>query len=167
MLIHAVRLLAGQLVAASQGDDLQVRSDLMLASILCGHGSDYTGAGMAIPVGHAIATRFDIDMGVSDGIMLPHVLRFNAEAAPAGMRKLADALGVGSEGGEALVEVVIHRLQAIFDAVGVPRRLRDAGVARESLPELAQIAFGDWYLKNNPRPIGDRAELQGVLEQAW
>eukprot|EP01041_Mallomonas_annulata_P020078 gene20078-39690_t len=80
MLIHATRLLVDGLPHISTGDDIEVRTELMMASILCGHGSDYTGAGMAIPIGHAISTKFDVGMGVSDAIMLPHVVRFNSEA---------------------------------------------------------------------------------------
>ncbi|MGE4238954.1 iron-containing alcohol dehydrogenase family protein [Ramlibacter sp.] len=167
MLIHAVRLMSRQIVAASTSDDMQVRSDLMMASLMAGHGTDYTGAGMAIPVGHAIGTRCGIDMGVSDAIMLPHVLRFNAEAAAAGITKLVDALGLRLAVGESEVEAVIAKLEAIFGALGVPKRLRDAGIGREVLHELATIAFGDWYLQNNPRKIRDVAELEGVLEQAW
>src|SRR5206468_10989058 len=48
LLLHAVRLLARRLPQASKEDGLELRSDLMLASILSGQGSDYTGAGMAI-----------------------------------------------------------------------------------------------------------------------
>jgi alcohol dehydrogenase class IV len=167
MLIHAVRLLAARLPAASTTDDPDVRADLMAASILCGRGSDHTGAGMAIPIGHAVATRFNVDMGISDSIMLPHVLRFNAEAAKAGMEKIAIALGVNSTSGEVSTTGLVLALQKLFASVGVPQRLRDVGVTQQSLAELAAISFDDWYLQSNPQPIKDVAEVRRVLEKAW
>lgn len=167
MLIHATRLLARQLPQAAAADDLEVRADLMAASILCGHGSDYTGAGMAIPIGHAIATQFHVDMGISDAIMLPHVVRFNAEAARAGVEKIATALDLRTGSGEPPTVAVVGALEKLFAALAVPSRLRDVGVTPQALPKLAAIAFDDWFLQSNPRRIQDVAQLQQVLEQAW
>lgn len=165
MLIHAVRLIAQRLPAAAGADD--VRADLMAASILCGHGSDYTGAGMAIPIGHAISTRFAVAMGVSDAIMLPHVVRFNAQAAAAGLRKIATALDVPDRPEMPLSERLAQTLGRLFAALRVPDRLRDVGVTNASLPELAALCFDDWYLQSNPRRITDAAEVQQILELAW
>jgi alcohol dehydrogenase class IV len=167
MLIHATRLMARQLPPAARADDDDVRADLMVAAILCGHGSDYTGAGMAIPIGHAISTRFDVDMGTTDSIMLPHVVRFNAAAARAGLEKIALALDVRPDAGGATEDAIVHALEALFATLGVPRRLRDVGVTRASLQELAAICFDDWYLQSNPRPLRDASEVQQVLEGAW
>jgi alcohol dehydrogenase class IV len=142
---------------------MDTRADLMVASILCGQGSDYTGAGMAIPIGHAIATRCDVDMGISDAIMLPHVVRFNAEAAKPGLQKIALALDTR----DADPATIVHALQGLFASLDLPRRLRDVGVTHQLLAELAAISFDDWYLQSNPRPIQDVAEVQQVLEEAW
>jgi alcohol dehydrogenase class IV len=90
--------LVERLPLANQDDGLDLRSDLMMASILCGQGSDYTGAGMAIPLGHAIGARFNIDNGLADSIVLPHVIPFNASAAEAGLDKLAGVLGASRSG---------------------------------------------------------------------
>ena len=167
VLIHATRLLATHLPQTATDDHLDIRAELMMASILCGHGSDYTGAGMAIPIGHAISTRFDIDMGISNSIMLPHVVRFNAEAAKAGLDKIAMALNLNTIAGENPAAVVAHALESLFAVLALPRRLREVGVTELALAELAAISFDDWYLQNNPRAITDVAQLQQVLEEAW
>jgi alcohol dehydrogenase class IV len=167
MLMHATRLLAALLPRAATDDDLDVRSQLMMASILCGHGSDYTGAGMAIPIGHAISTRFDVEMGLSDSIMLPHVVRFNAEAAESGLKNIAIALDARRVPGSVAAVEVVLALEKLFSSLGLPRRLRDVGVTRPALAELAAISFDDWYLQNNPRAITDVTQVQHVLEEAW
>lgn len=165
LLIHAVRILAQRLPEAAHGDDLAMRADLVLASILCGQGSDHTGAGLAIPLGHAIAVRFGLDMGSSDAIMLPHVLRFNAPFALAGMRKLAFSLGLTPDD-DGLVDGVVNAFEQLFTGLGLPRRLRDTQVTRESFPNLAAVTLDDWYLQNNPRHIDKAAEVEALLELA-
>ena len=166
LLMHAVRLLARHLPDSGRSDDLEMRADLMMASLMCGHGTDYTGAGIAIPLGHAISARFHIDNGLANAIVLPHVVRFNAEAAKAGLAKLASAFGRAGAG-ESAETAVIDALDSLSSAMGTPRRLRDIGVTRDSLPELAAISMEDWFVRDNPRRVRDAGELQHLLETAW
>jgi alcohol dehydrogenase class IV len=165
LLMHAVRLLVRHLGALAEGqDDAAHRLELIAASLLCGHGTDFTGAGIAIPLGHAISARFHVDNGLTNAIVLPHVLRFNAPAAADGVAKLATALG---QTDASAVEAVAERLLALHASLGVPARLRDLGVTHESLPALAVVSMDDWFVRDNPRAVRDAGELQQVLEDAW
>jgi alcohol dehydrogenase len=166
LLMHSVRLLAKQLPQSGRSDDLSMRADLMMASLLCGHGTDYTGAGIAIPLGHAISARFHVDNGLANAIVLPHVVRFNAEAARPGLEKLCSAFGrPGAR--ESAEAAVIAAMESIFGEMGTPRRLRDIGVTRDALPELAAISMEDWFVRDNPRRVRDAGELHQVLADAW
>jgi alcohol dehydrogenase class IV len=98
---------------------------------------------------------------------LPHVLRFNAEAAKPGLEKLHAALGVPGLEGKALITTVTQAIEVLFSGLGLPHRLREVGVSRASLPELAEISMEDWFVRDNPRPVCDKKELQQVLENAW
>ena len=166
LLMHALRLLARHLANPAFGEDLVARSEIVLAAALCGQGTDYTGAGIATVLGHAIGARHEVENGVTKAIVLPHALGFNAEAAKAGLRKVAVSLDLHSEG-EPLVAMVIDALEEIFGPLGIPRRLRDVGVPREALPDIATRAMGDWFLRGNPRPVRGVLELQQILEEAW
>jgi alcohol dehydrogenase class IV len=166
LLMHATRLLAQRLPQMGKDDAPEARSDLMFASLLCGHGTDYTGAGIAIPLGHAISAKFHIDNGITNAIILPHVVRFNAQAAVRGLEKLASALGRPANGAGAAL-AVIDVMEEINGVLGIPKRLREIGVTRESLPELAAISMEDWFVRDNARPVRDASELQEVLENAW
>jgi alcohol dehydrogenase class IV len=166
LLMHATRLLAQRLPETGRSDDVEVRTDLMFASLMCGHGTDYTGAGITIPLGHAISARFHIDNGITNAIVLPHVIRFNAEAARPGLEKLASAFGRPASGAGAAVGV-IEAMEAVFEELRTPKRLRDIGVTRESLSELAAISMEDWFVRDNPRRVRDAGELQQVLDSAW
>lgn len=169
LLMHAARVLRRRLPDAGRsgtGNDPAVRADLMFASLMCGHGTDYTGAGIAIPLGHAISARFHIDNGLTNAIVLPHVVRFNEAAAGDGLQKLVDAFGLNADR-RAPAAVVVDVIQSISDALELPKRLRDIGVTRESLPQLAAISMEDWFVRDNPRKVRDAGELEQVLENAW
>lgn len=169
MLMHAVRLLTKHLGASEHEYDDGERAELMAASILCGHGSDYTGAGAALTLGHAISARFGIDNGITDAIVLPAVLRFNAPEAAQGLAKIATALGLPLQGAEKDVAGarVVDALASVFGALKLPTRLRDLDVLQDALPELARVSFDDWYLQNNPRPVRDAEQLQQILQEVW
>jgi alcohol dehydrogenase class IV len=155
LLMHALRLTAHALT--NRADDAATRGELVLAAVLCGQGTDHTGAGITTVLGHAIGARFHVENGLANAIVLPHALRFNAEAAAAGLEKIAAALGLDAAA----------RVEAIFEKLEISRRLRDVGVPREALSEIASRAMGDWFLRGNPRSVRNAAELQQVLEEAW
>lgn len=167
LLMHALRLVGGHLRRPGTLGDPAVRGELLLAAILCGQGTDHTGAGITTVLGHAIGARYGTENGVANAIVLPQVLRFNADAAEAGLAKVAAALDLPRGSSESLAQTIARSLEAIFSAMAVPRQLRDVGVPRESLPDIAAHAMGDWFLKGNPRQVREAAELQHLMEETW
>jgi alcohol dehydrogenase len=166
-LMHAVRLFGRHLADAERLGDPEVRGELMLAALLCGQGTDHTGAGITTVLGHAIGARHHIDNGIVNAIVMPHVLAFNADAAPAGLGKVAAALGASTgDGAEQLAAVIAH-VRKIATACSMPSRLRDVGVPADALPAIAEIGLGDWFLRGNPRPVTEAGDLLSVLEKAW
>lgn len=166
LLMHSLRLLAKNLPDLSSHDDPLVRGELSMAAILCGQGTDYTGAGITTVIGHAIGARHELDNGIVEAVVLPHGQRFNGEAAKAGLPKVAAALGVTAVDGQ-YAEGVAQACETLRDAIGAPKRLRDMGIPQESLGELADLGMLDWFLRGNPRPVKERAELLRVIEAAW
>jgi alcohol dehydrogenase len=167
LLMHAVRLLGQHLPDIARHDDATVRGELVLAAVLCGQGTDHTGAGITTVLGHAIGARHELGNGTINAIVLPHALRFNATAAAVGLAKVATALGLPLSDTEQLLPKVVKAVQMIFSTLDLPPRLRDVGIPAEALPAIATTAMGDWFLRGNPRPVRDAKELQDVLETAW
>ena len=164
LLMHSVRLLAQHLGAGADLDDAAIRGESALAALLCGQGTDHTGAGITTVLGHALGARFDVENGTINAIVLPHVLAFNADHGAKGLAKVGAALGVSDAD---LLPTVVGAVQRSFASLGMPARLRDVGVPAEELKDIAQIAMGDWFLKGNPRPVQSAAELLDILEKAW
>ncbi len=162
MLMHALRLLRRALPALRvRPDDEALRCDLMMAAVLCGRGTDFAGGGLASVLGHALGMRGLIANGLANAMLLPHTMRFNAGMTGERTPNITQALG----GGEASSPV--DQVSFLLDQMGIPRRLRDAGVAQEDLDGTATLAMDDWFLGRNPRTVQGVAELKELLLSAW
>lgn len=164
-LMHVLRLLAHHLPLKEGIEDTTARVNLVLAALLCGQGTDFTGGGIASVLGHAVGARSHIQNGIANALLLPHTMRFNALATTSRAVKIAAALGAKSEGGA--VESAIAAVVAFLSMLPIPHRLRDVGVAREALPGIAEHAMNDWFIQSNPRQINGPQDLLEVLRSAW
>ena len=151
------------------GRDLNARSEMMAGAFLAGFSSAHAGMALHHGLCHSLGGRFRLPHGVANAIMLPHVMRYNAEAAAAPLAELAQAMGQAVEG-ETELELARRSAGAVSDLVrglGLPQRLRDMGVPRAGLDAVAADAIGRSAVKANPRPITSQTELLEILEQAW
>ena len=164
LLMHALRLLARHLPNPAFHEDAGALGEIMLAAVLCGQGTDYTGGGITLVLGHAISAGYHVDNGVANALVLPHALRFNGDAAVEGLAKVAASLGLPSSTN---ADAVIEAVASVWRELGIPRRLRDAGVPREKLSDIAASVIDDWFLRGNSRPVRDVSELRQILEEAW
>jgi alcohol dehydrogenase class IV len=166
-LIHAIRLIKTHFESPALEGDVVARGELVLAAILCGQGTDFTGAGITTALGHIIGSRHHVDNGIINAIILQHTLRFSADMIQDGLPKVATSLGVTPRADELLLDGVIKEVENIFNKLNVPRRLRDVGVPQDVLPGIAKLGMSDWFLRNNPRPVRTVSEVQLILEHAW
>ena len=101
----------------------------------------------------------DLPHGVVNGVLLPHVIRFNGAELPERFVPIAQAMGVYRPGmpGPDAVEAVADEVRALGDEVGVPRGLGALGVRAEDIPRLSELTLGDACLTTNPRSttLGD------------
>jgi alcohol dehydrogenase len=121
---------------------------------------------LAYPLGG----HFHIPHGLSNALVLPHVLRFNAPAATPLYAELAPLLlGERFKGGSAeqCAAEFINELAALNQRCGLPSRLRDAGVPEAMLPTLASDAMlQQRLLVNNPREVSE-ADALAIYQAAY
>ncbi|SIT52278.1 Alcohol dehydrogenase (fragment) [Paraburkholderia piptadeniae] len=119
---------------------------------------------LAYPVGGI----FHVPHGLSNALVLPHVLRFNAEAAAHLYAELADVIVPDATGSDASkTQALIARLEQMIAATGIPARLRDVGIARDGLARMASDAMLQTrLLVNNPRPVSE-ADALGIYIAAF
>jgi alcohol dehydrogenase len=164
---EAWRLLHGgyERVLSSPGDPdaLAARGDMLLGSHLAGAAIEQSMLGAAHACANALTARYGTTHGVAIAVMLPHVVRWNGEAAGdlyADLLRIA-GLDPGARAGEQLAT----RLAALARTGGLPARLGDLGAASADLPALADAAAGQWTGTFNPRPF-DRAAALELYERA-
>jgi alcohol dehydrogenase class IV len=105
--------------------------------------------------------------GLANALVLPAVVAFNRAAAGPRLAQVALAMGGDARGGEgALADGAAGRVRALAAEVGIPPRLRDAGVREEDLPRIAAQAFLDASHRTNPRPCTE-ADLLAIARAAW
>ena len=95
-------------------------------------------------------------------------MRFNREVAAGQLALAAQALGADTRGLTPLAaaDAAIEAVETLQQRIGVPRRLRDAGLDRSLLARLAKGAMSDRGLYFNPR-LATEAEALALLEAAW
>ena len=163
LLIHSLRMLAGELENLTSGDG-SAQQRLTIAAVLCGRGTEQaTAGGLASVLAHAIGHRSQVANGIVNAIMLPHTMRWNAPATMQNAARIVEALRINRLENVSPAE----HLESLFGRLGIPRRLRDIGIFQEDLDSIAEAAMGDWFISRGPRRVSSAAELRGIIEQAW
>jgi alcohol dehydrogenase class IV len=102
---------------------------------------------------HQVGGMLDLPHGVINGILLPHVIRFNGATEAERFRPIAQAMGLPAAApADEAVDMVAAEIRKLGDEVGVPSGLGAIGVTEEDIPRLAVLTLGDACLTTNPRP---------------
>ncbi len=164
--LDAIRRVARALpVAVKDGRDLAARTDMMIAAME-GAMAFQKGLGACHALAHALGPVSGVHHGLANAIVLPAVAEWNRPACTPRLARVALAMGEpagASEEGLALRAV--DRIRALAREVGVPARLRDAGVREGDLPLVGRKAFEDASHATNPRPCSE-ADLAALARAA-
>ncbi len=118
---------------------------------------------LAYPLGG----EFHIAHGVANALLLPHVLRFNLEAAPGRYAAIARALGVSGGNDEDTALAGIERIVALVDRCGIRPGMRHFGIAQDAIPRMATAAMKvTRLLERNLRDL-EEADAMRIYEAAW
>ena len=153
---EGIRMLARALPQVIENpSDLAARSDCLCGASLCGVVLGLITMGLHHKLSHTLGGSFNLPHAQVHSIVLSHVLRYNASAAPEAMSRIARALGAD----DAAEGVARLRTQ-----LGVPSSLRDIGMRESDLDLAAKLATEAPY--PNPRPY-DTAQVRRLLDEAY
>jgi alcohol dehydrogenase len=127
--------------AVANPRDAAARAEMLIGAHLAGCAIELSMLGAAHACANPLTARFDVVHGVAVGVMMPHVIRFNAAAGNpySDLHASAEELAVFVEG--------------LRMALGLPTSLKELGVPPDAIPELATAAAGQWTAGYNPRPV--------------
>ncbi|MBM6596768.1 iron-containing alcohol dehydrogenase [Microvirga pudoricolor] len=159
---EALKLLGDNITEACRnGANRDARHNMLLGSMLAGMAFANAPVAAVHALAYPIGARFHVPHGLSNALVLTHVMRFNAPAAEELYAELASTLIPDVDGSAAdRVKAVLYRLETLPGDLGLPTRLRDVGIGAGDLPGLAEDAMKQTrLLVNNPREV----RLEDVL----
>jgi alcohol dehydrogenase len=165
---QALSLLSNNIVKACEnGRDLAARQAMLLGACLAGQAFSNAPVAAVHALAYPIGGIFHVPHGLSNSLVLPHVLRFNASHAAPLYAELADIVVPGSGGShEARTEGLIAAMQHIAQRTGIQTRLQQMGIAETDLDRLADDAMLQTrLLGNNPRAL-TRADARAIYAAA-
>lgn len=153
---EALTLLANNLVPACEdGTNLQVRQAMLLGSMLAGQAFSNAPVAAVHALAYPIGGIFHVPHGLSNALVLPHVLRFNLSHAAKLYAELATIIAPHATGSdEARASALIDTLVEKAGRVGIETRLSELGISAADLDRLADEAMLQTrLLGNNPRDV--------------
>ena len=166
--LSAARLVAKALRrnVEAPGDE---RARLWMAQASLEAGLAFSNAilGATHAMSHQVGGLYDLPHGVVNGVLLPHVIRFNAEVVPERFAVLASAMGLDVDGvpdAEA-AELLAQYVQDLAESVGAPRCLGALGVGAADIERMSATAVRDACLATNPRPAGPD-DIAGIFHES-
>ena len=146
--LEGISLISQSLEKAVNNPDLESRSKMLIGSMM-GAVAFQKGLGVVHSLAHPLSSLLDTHHGLANAVNLPYGMEFNMKGFEHKFGKIAKALELSEETGEAVVKY-------LFDLnlkINIPRRLSEIGVKQEHIETLSELAIADFAHPNNPKPV--------------
>ncbi|CAH0267936.1 1,3-propanediol dehydrogenase [Peribacillus sp. Bi96] len=154
--LYAIELIAKYLpLAVENGNDLEARKNMLVASLIAGMAFDNADLGAVHAMAEPLGGLYDTPHGVANSIFLPHVFEFNIPSNPEKHAIVAEKLGANKEGKtieEAAYDGVIL-LKELARKIGIPDFRDLSNVNPEDFPFLAEGASVHLCTQSNSRKV--------------
>ena len=150
--LKAIEIISRSLRSAVK-NEAEGRQGMALGQYVAGMGFSNVGLGIVHSMAHALGAVYDTPHGVANAILLPTVMRYNADATGDKYRDIAKAMGVAGTDKMSIEEARKAACDAVAQLsadVGIPKDLKGI-VKEEDLDFLAQSAMDDACRPGNPK----------------
>jgi alcohol dehydrogenase class IV len=147
-------------LALESPTSIPARGAMQIGSCLAGV-AFLKGLGMVHAISHMVGAEFDTQHGLTNAVLLPAVLRFNAPAIGPKAAPMCQAMGL--EGND--FETLYAAVSRLLDHCGIPRSLTEIGVTADRIDSIAAKAMTDTAAGTNPRRFS-LEEVKTVIETA-
>lgn len=165
---EALTLLAGNIrEVCRNGRNREARQAMLLGSMLAGMAFANAPVAAVHALAYPVGARFHVAHGLSNALVLPEVMRFNAPVATQLYAELARIIVPEATGDAATrTAALIDYFSRLASDLGLPTRLREVGIKQENVGQLAEDAMKQTrLLVNNPREVTlrDASEIYGAV----
>jgi alcohol dehydrogenase class IV len=155
--------------ACRQGDDVAAREEMALGATLAGLAFSNVGVALVHALEYPVGGATHCSHGAGNGLLLPHVMRFNLPVRRKEFAAIARLLGEDTSGQneQQAAEQAVQAVENLSADIGIPRRLRDLGAQETQLRGFAEKALSiKRIIRVNPRPTV-LEDLENILKQAF
>ena len=168
--LRGIKLISRALpVCVDDGLNLTARSELLEGAHLAGLALATVSMGIHHGTGHVLGGTAGVPHGVANCIVLPHAMRFNADAVPEQLAVIAQAFGVPRNGRSdyEMAIVAADLVREFIYQLDMPQQLRGVGVEKVLLPRLARNLLLSKAVLSNPKPVTSENQAIAFLERMW
>ncbi|HEY4122399.1 MAG TPA: iron-containing alcohol dehydrogenase [Byssovorax sp.] len=159
--VEGLRLVAKHLErAVSHGDDMDARGGMLKASMM-GAVAFQKGLGACHSLAHPMSSECGLHHGLANALGLPAVVEFNAEVVGERFAHASSILG-GAPSAAGLAAA----LRSLRARIGLPNGMSAAGVPKDKLDAMADLAFVDACHQLNPRAC-TRDDLRRLYDASF
>jgi alcohol dehydrogenase len=144
--------------------DIEARGAMLLGAHEAGIAIEQSMLGATHACANPLTSRYGTTHAVAIGIMLPHIVRWNAEVVGERYAELLSTAGRVAEGNPG--HLLADRLEQLARAGGLPATLQSQNIPREDLNILSENATKEWTGTFNPRLL-DAAAALALYERAY
>ncbi|MCF7944507.1 MAG: iron-containing alcohol dehydrogenase [Spirochaetia bacterium] len=161
--LHAIELIAKSLRrAAVNGEDIEARSDMLLASYYAGTCISLSGTNAVHALSYPLGTVYHIPHGHSNAVLLPFVMEKNLPSLPEKCERIAVAFGYDQKGASDPVVFLVRELHQLLKDLDINTSLQSFGVKREDVPSLVETAYGNRRLMDNNPVDLTKEEIEDI-----
>lgn len=170
--LEAIKIIFEYLPRAYENgaNDPEAREKMANAATMAGMAFANAFLGICHSMGHKLGAYHHLAHGVTVGLVLDEVMRFNSAEVPNKMgtfpqydhphtlrkyAQIAEALGIKGKNDEEKLEKLIQKIAELKEKVGMKKTIREYGISEEdflaTLDEMSEKAFDDQCTGANPR----------------
>lgn len=141
--------------AVYSGSDIETRTNMALASLMAGLIESNSLPSFGHAIGHTLGSRYHIPHGIGCILDFPVALDYIRAARQEKLAKLAQAIGVKTEGmsDTEAARAFIEAVAQLMKDVGIPSLAEATGMTEADIPEIAKVAVTDGCNSFTPRPF--------------
>lgn len=141
--LEGIRLIARNLVTAVEnGNDVAARTAVALGSLYGGMCLGPVNTAAVHALAYPLGSEFHVAHGVSNAVLLPHVLEFNLPAAPARYATIARALGAEPASEDTkTAQRGLQQVRELSRRCGIPAHMAQLGVPTDAIERMARSAM--------------------------
>ena len=146
--LEGISLISRSLKQAVNNPDMESRSNMLIASLM-GAVAFQKGLGVVHSLAHPLSSLLDTHHGLANAVNIPYGMEFNIRGFENKFKRIARALELKEETGEAVVKYLFD----LNSQINIPLKLSTIGVKGEHIETLADLAIADFAHPNNPKPV--------------